>query len=543
MGRYRNQHLNGHAGLILNPRELDLRLFLNHWTSVFAMSETNKRGVRHSIQFFDQQGDALHKVYTTEETDLPAWMALVERHLSEENPALALQPTEASTADETTQDHAKIDGEWRAMTDVHQFFQLLSRNKLTRQQAFRAVGDDLAYQVDNSALSQLLEAAQQQQNEIMIFVGNRGCVQIFTGQIERLMPQEGWINVFNRRFTLHLIEDAIAESWITRKPTKDGIVTSLELFAADGTQIAQLYGQRTEGQPEQTQWREQVAALAARTSPHEIFLDPPPGVDDGAGAAAHRCGGAAHRLDRRRRDGNRLRTGRRRRGDRPRQHQSAPGSGEKLPDVGYMRQLNAEGILALKPTLVLTTELAQPALVLKQLADSGVNVVSVPGDTTLQAVPQKIATIAAALQRVEQGKQLSERYQQQLAAVDTSPLPVKVLFVMSHGGITPMAAGQHTAADAVIAAAGLKNAMQGFDRYRPLSQEGVIASAPDLLLVTTDGVRTLGGEQQLWTLPGLALTPAGKQRRVLIVDDMALLGFGLETPAALAKLRHAAEQK
>lgn len=72
MGRYRNQHLNGHAGLILNPRELDLRLFLNHWTSVFAMSETNKRGVRHSIQFFDQQGDALHKVYTTEETDLPA---------------------------------------------------------------------------------------------------------------------------------------------------------------------------------------------------------------------------------------------------------------------------------------------------------------------------------------------------------------------------------------------------------------------------------------------------------------------------------------
>jgi putative hemin transport protein len=53
MGRYLNQHLNGHAGLILNPRELDLRLFLNQWASAFAMSETNKRGVRHSIQFFD----------------------------------------------------------------------------------------------------------------------------------------------------------------------------------------------------------------------------------------------------------------------------------------------------------------------------------------------------------------------------------------------------------------------------------------------------------------------------------------------------------
>lgn len=260
VGRYQNQHLNGHAGLILNPRELDLRLFLNQWASVFALSETNKRGVRHSIQFFDYQGDALHKVYTTDETDLAAWFALVERHQSAENPALELQPAEIKESN-SAPDNAKIDADWRAMTDVHQFFQLLSRNNLTRQQAFRAVGNDLAYRVDNSALTEILEAAKSAQNEIMIFVGNRGCVQIFTGQIERLMPQDGWVNIFNRHFTLHLIEGAIAESWITRKPTKDGIVTSLELFAADGTQIAQLYGQRTEGQPEQIQWREQVAAL------------------------------------------------------------------------------------------------------------------------------------------------------------------------------------------------------------------------------------------------------------------------------------------
>lgn len=260
LGRYQNQHLNGHAGLILNPRALDLRLFLNQWASVFALSETNKRGVRHSIQFFDYQGDALHKVYTTDETELGSWMSLIERHQSAQNPVLELQTAEIKKGNNTA-DAAKIDADWRAMTDVHQFFQLLSRNNLTRQQAFRAVGNDLAYRVDNTALAEILQTAQAAQNEIMIFVGNRGCVQIFTGQIERLMPQEGWINVFNRRFTLHLIEDAIAESWITRKPTKDGMVTSLELFAADGTQIAQLYGQRTEGQPEQAQWREQIAAL------------------------------------------------------------------------------------------------------------------------------------------------------------------------------------------------------------------------------------------------------------------------------------------
>lgn len=220
-----------------------------------------------------------------------------------------------------------------------------------------------------------------------------------------------------------------------------------------------------------------------------------------------------------------------------------PAAVQKLPDVGYMRQLNAEGILALKPTLILTTELAEPALVLKQLADSGVKVVRIPGDTTVQAVPEKISMIAEAVNRASQGKQLAARYQQQLAAVANTPLPVKVLFVMSHGGITPMAAGQQTAADAIIRAAGLQNAMQGFSRYRPLSQEGVIASAPDLLLVTTDGVQSIGGQENLWQLPGIALTPAGKNRRVLIVDDMALLGFGLETPQALSLLRNAAEQK
>lgn len=261
MGRYLNQHLNGHAGLILNPRELDLRLFLNQWASAFAMSETNKRGVRHSIQFFDHQGDALHKVYTTDETDLAAWMALVERHLSAENPALALKSPDA-TVSNAAPDNEKIDREWREMTDVHQFFQLLKRHDVTRQQAFKAVGDDLAWRVDNGSLTRLLNIAKDDQNEIMIFVGNRGCVQIFTGPIEKVMPHGEWINVFNKQFTLHLVESAIAESWITRKPTKDGFVTSLELFAADGTQIAQLYGQRNEGNPEQTQWREQLAQLS-----------------------------------------------------------------------------------------------------------------------------------------------------------------------------------------------------------------------------------------------------------------------------------------
>ena len=243
VGKFTNQHLNGHAGLVLNPRALDLRLFL--------------------IQFFDHQGDALLKVYATDNTDVSAWGDVLTRFIFAENPPLALKMADAPAHAENA-NAALVDNEWRAMTDVHQFFSLLKRHNLSRQQAFRLVGDDLACRVENTALAQLLETARRDGNEIMVFVGNRGCVQIFTGAVEKLVPMKGWLNVFNPTFTLRLLEGSIAETWVTRKPTADGHVTSLELFAADGTQIAQLYGQRTEGEPEQSQWRSQIDALTAK---------------------------------------------------------------------------------------------------------------------------------------------------------------------------------------------------------------------------------------------------------------------------------------
>ncbi|VTQ54417.1 Hemin-binding periplasmic protein hmuT precursor [Campylobacter jejuni] len=213
-----------------------------------------------------------------------------------------------------------------------------------------------------------------------------------------------------------------------------------------------------------------------------------------------------------------------------------------LPDVGYMRQLNTEGILSMHPSLVLSSELAEPSLVLQQLEQNGVKVVRVPGTPSADTVPKKIEVIAAALNRQAEGDKLIATYRAQIAAIHHDALPVKMLFVMSHGGMSSMAAGQNTAADAMITSVGAQNAMQGFSRYRPLSQEGVIASAPDIILLTSDGVKLLGGMDQVWKLPGVAMTPAGKNKRVLVLDDMSLLGFGLQTPAVMAQLRQAAER-
>ncbi|WP_333496678.1 hemin-degrading factor [Kluyvera sp. CHPC 1.251] len=258
IGAFTHQHLDGHAGLVLNPRALDLRLFLSQWASAFHVNDQG----RESIQFFDPHGDAVLKVYTTDATDSAAWQALIAEQTQSNPTPLALRPVENARYAETA-DGAALEKEWRAMTDVHQFFVLLRKYNLSRQQAFRLVSDDLACRIDTEALPRLLETIQQDGNEFMIFVGNRGCVQIFTGTLEKLTPMRGWINIFNSTFTLHLREETIDEVWVTRKPTVDGHVTSVELFAKDGTQIAQLYGQRSEGHPEQTQWRNQVDSLTA----------------------------------------------------------------------------------------------------------------------------------------------------------------------------------------------------------------------------------------------------------------------------------------
>ena len=215
VGSFTNQHLNGHAGLVLNPRALDLRLFLNQWASAFHLSETTARGERQSIQFFDRQGDAVLKVYTTDNTDLAARGDVLTRFIFADNPPLELSagdvPAHAENAD------AALRGQRVARHDRRA--SVLQPAQAPQSQPSAGVSRwATTCKVENSALAQLLEAARRDGNEIMVFVGNRGCVQIFTGAVEKVVPMKGWLNVFNPAFTLHLLEETIAESWVTRKP-------------------------------------------------------------------------------------------------------------------------------------------------------------------------------------------------------------------------------------------------------------------------------------------------------------------------------------
>lgn len=217
-----------------------------------------------------------------------------------------------------------------------------------------------------------------------------------------------------------------------------------------------------------------------------------------------------------------------------------PPEADALPDVGYQRRLSAEPILSLQPDLVLAIEDAGPPAVLDQLRAAGVRVVPVPNAPTIEGIGAKIRAVGLALGVADAGEALAREVEAELAAgrertAGLSRQP-SVLFLMSAGKGAPMAAGTGTAADAMIALAGGRNATAGVDGYKPLSPEAAVAAAPEVVLVMRQTLESLGGPDGVLAIPGLAATPAGAARRVVAMDGMLLLGLGPRTPQAVAEL-------
>ncbi len=211
------------------------------------------------------------------------------------------------------------------------------------------------------------------------------------------------------------------------------------------------------------------------------------------------------------------------------------------PNVGYMRQLAAEPILALEPSLVLAIQDSGPPSVLDQLREAGLPVVLIPDDPSVRGVLDKIERVAEALDEQEKGRALKTRLETELntlaASVGRLPVRPRVLFLLSvGGGGAPLAAGRKTSAAGIIELAGGVNTVDAFEGYKPLSPEAAITAAPDVILVTNRSLDLLGGVAGLLSIPEIALTPAGQSRRVVAMDDLLLLGFGPRTGSAIKQL-------
>jgi putative hemin transport protein len=262
-GVYENASAGSHVGLVLGE-EIDLRLFYNRWKSGFAVEEGARGAMLRSLQFFDAHGTAVHKVYLTEASDLAAFRELVESYRSEDQAPVqhvdGVKPTEEELSDEEI-DVSGFRASWLMLQDTHDFFPLLRKFRVTRTQALRLAPTDFARPVPTSSLRKCLETASSTEEPIMVFVSSPGVIQIHTGLVQRVVPADAWINVMDPEFNLHVRQDLIASAWIVRKPTRDGIVTSLEIFDAKGSTIALLFGKRKPGLPESERWRELVAGL------------------------------------------------------------------------------------------------------------------------------------------------------------------------------------------------------------------------------------------------------------------------------------------
>ena len=211
-----------------------------------------------------------------------------------------------------------------------------------------------------------------------------------------------------------------------------------------------------------------------------------------------------------------------------------------LPQVGYMRQLSAEPILSLSPKLILAVADSGPPPVLDQLKAAGACLILVPDDHSTEGVIKKVQSVAAALGREAEGATLKEKLKADFAALQSTVAGFKeqpsVLFLFSVGEGAPMVGGRATSADAIIQLSGGRNAIQDFTDFKPVSSEGVIASQPDVLLVTELTLDKLGGVEGLLARADVAQTPAGRNKRIVSMESLLLLGFGPRTPQAIRDL-------
>ncbi|MCB1025347.1 MAG: hemin ABC transporter substrate-binding protein [Acidobacteria bacterium] len=219
-----------------------------------------------------------------------------------------------------------------------------------------------------------------------------------------------------------------------------------------------------------------------------------------------------------------------------------PEKATKLPQVGYQRRLSPEGVLSLKPTMLLTTSLAGTPTALNQIESAGVKVEKVANDNSVEGAKVQIRQIARVLDRVDKGDELIQRLDADLRkareCVDSlaaKPKP-NVLFIHARGASVVNVAGLNTAGDEMIKLSGGVNVISEFEGYKPMTAETIVSVAPDLIVLPERSLASIGGKDGLLKMPGIAETPAGKTGRIVTIDDLLLLGFGPRLGIAINEL-------
>lgn len=207
------------------------------------------------------------------------------------------------------------------------------------------------------------------------------------------------------------------------------------------------------------------------------------------------------------------------------------------PIVTQGHQIDMERALALTPTIVLVDELSGPPEAIEALANRGASIVQVPSVWTLADIDDRVRAIA---EGIGVDNAVADQLANQLTptAITNQTRP-RVAFLYLRGpSAVYLLGGQSSGADALIEAAGGIDvgAELGYDGFVPLTAEAIAQADPEVFLVMSDGLDSVGGVDGLLSLPGIAQTKAGREQRIVSVDDRVLLSFGSRTPSLIDKL-------
>jgi iron complex transport system substrate-binding protein len=217
---------------------------------------------------------------------------------------------------------------------------------------------------------------------------------------------------------------------------------------------------------------------------------------------------------------------------------------KKLPLVTRAHDITPEAVLSLRPTLILADEQTGPPEALRQIRDIGVPVVVFKRPTNVAQIGDQIRQIADALGVPDAGTAAANHAMDEIASVEAN-LPkgvakprVAFLYLRGNAGVS-LIAGPGSGVDSMIASAGgidAGTAIKLAQSFTPLTSEALVKAAPDIILMTTTGLESVGGVNGLLEVPGVAQTPAGKNRRIVTMEDGLLFSFGTRTSAALRTL-------
>jgi len=217
-----------------------------------------------------------------------------------------------------------------------------------------------------------------------------------------------------------------------------------------------------------------------------------------------------------------------------------PAETDKLPKLGYWRRLSPEGVLSLKPNLILATYDTGPQNVLDQFEKAGIKVIKIPAVFTFNQVKENIELIAKAINKEKEAKKiiakLDKEYKPLSSKITKLKYSPKTLFLYLRNGKILDAGGNNTPADGMISIAGGTNVAKSLEGWKIVTNEFFLTSQPDVIIVTKTGLESAGGMEALKNIPGLSATPAIKNNKVLVYDDIEFLGFGPRFTESLSKL-------